>query len=121
MLRGKPPFGHAAPVHAARHGQRVVDRDRMTLAGESTGGGDARRPAPMMATDLPLGAAGRSWRVASRLSEATRFSQQMAIGSSITPRRQAFSQGRAQTRPRQPGKTLDSRFSSKSSRTPRPR
>ena len=49
--------------------------------------------------------------MSSRLSEATRFSRQMATGfSSIRPRRQAGSQGRSQTRPKIPGNTLDSRF-----------
>ena len=71
-------------------------------------------PAPMQAMRLPFftaGALGSSAVMSSRLSEATRFSRQMATGfSSIRPRRQAGSQGRSQTLPKMPGKTLDSRF-----------
>ena len=47
----------------------------------------------------------------SLLSAATRFSRQIATGSSsILPRRHAGSQGRSQVRPRTPGKTFDSQL-----------
>ena len=57
------------------------------------------------------GAAGSRSLMSSLLSAATRFSRQMATGSSSTrPRRQAGSQGRSQVRPRTPGKTFDRQF-----------
>ena len=74
----------------------------LAACGDGNGGGSL----------FSSGTVGSRSLTSSRRSAATRFSRQIATGSSSTRvRRHAGSHGRSHVRPRIPGNTFDSRFS----------
>ena len=111
-LFGQAEARDLAADHAAGLGVAVEDGDLVAegrqVAGHGQRGGAGADQGDALAVRLCAAGGGSRAVMSSLLSAATRFSRQMATGSSSTrPRRQAGSQGRSQVRPRIPGKTLD--------------
>ena len=100
---GSGPAGLAAAVYAASEGLSTV-----VIESEAIGGQAGTSSMIRNYLGFPRGISGMRCATEPWLSAATRFSRQIATGSSSTrPRRQAGSQGRSQVRPRIPGNTLE--------------
>ena len=94
--------------HAAGHGHRLEDGDRVAEAGEVLGGRHAGGAAADDRDLLGPRLAGAGTAGSLPFSTAKRLSVRMAMGSSRTPRRQADSHGAVQIQPQTDGNGLTS-------------
>ena len=118
-LPWQPEIGDSDGEHAAGHGQGLEDGHVISPPSQMIGGIKSRRTGAnhghAFCLRLFKKSGGGIFSCLSSQSEANRFSEAMAIGSSISPRLHMFSQGWLQTRPQIPARGIVSRIRLKAS------